>query len=231
MIKIIAEAGLNWNNFNEAVQYAEKAKEIGADIIKYQWVKEGAFIGKEIINTPEHQENKTYKKFLPQINKGEWKALKNYCDMVDIEFMCTPSSEEILDHLLNIGVKKIKIGSDRIKQKDLIRYDKVSIPSNLKYEYLISDGYYEADYANMYCVSLYPCDPKFIDFNKMKNEKYIGFSDHTLRYDEEWCEEIKACKNIQYVEKHFKLSDDVIDANVSLNYDELKELVKNIRAV
>ena len=51
MIKCIAECGLNWNTFDEAVQYAEKMKEIGVNIIKYQWVE-----------NPD----------LPQMNQGEW---------------------------------------------------------------------------------------------------------------------------------------------------------------
>ena len=73
-------------------------------------------------------------------------------------------------------------------------------------EVLVSDGYSEI--GNMYCVSLYPCDPKFIDFNKMKDPKYSAFSDHTLLYSRTWCYKIKECKNIKYVEKHFKINNE-----------------------
>jgi sialic acid synthase SpsE len=220
MIKVIAEAGLNWTTFDEAVEYAEKAKEIGADIIKYQYVKE---------DSP-----------YSQMNQGEWKALKGYCDKIKIEFMCTPSTQEILEYLQNIEVKRIKIGSDKackLKDKYIEALNQCLFNIKPRYQYykdlkyLISDGYYDNEIINMYCVSLYPCDPKFIDFDKMSNEKYIGFSDHTTRYDKEWCNKIKACKNIEYVEKHFKLKDGVIDDAVSLNYKQMKEFIRNMKCV
>ena len=219
MLKIICEAGLAWESFDEAVLYAEKAKEIGADIIKYQWIEDDSLPGNEC-----------------HLNKGEWKALKRYCDMIDIEFMCTPSSVEILTNLFLNGVNIIKIGSDRIKQNDLYKYHAEynelngSVYTNSIFcKYLISDGYDSNGYENMYCVSLYPCDKKFIDFNRMAYDKYIGFSDHTLEYNKEWCDKIKTCKNIQYVEKHFKLRDDCIDSNVSLNVEQMREFINNLK--
>lgn len=199
MIKIICEAGLNWRTFDEAVEYVERCKVIGADIVKYQYV-----------DNPD----------LPQMNKGEWKALKGYCDKIGIEFMATPSTYDIAVSLFHIGMKGIKIGSDRINET-LLR-------TSFEY-YLMSDGYSSNEHINMYCVSLYPCSPKFIDFNKMSNKKYLGFSDHTLRYDKEWCDKIKACKNIQYYEKHITLFENCIDKEVSLDLKQFKELVKNIR--
>lgn len=206
MIKCIAECGLNWNTFDEAVQYAEKMKEIGVNIIKYQWVE-----------NPD----------LPQMNQGEWKALKNYCDKIGIEFICTPSSEEIMKLILKLEVNKLKIGSDHVYDGWLMEYWQY-INSKVD-KILISDGYYNDPDCNMYCVSLYPCDPKFIDFEKMANEKYIGFSDHTKRFDKEWIKQIPY--NIQYYEKHITLFPDCVDKEVSLNFDEFKELVENIRDI
>jgi sialic acid synthase SpsE len=214
MIRVICEAGLNWESFDESVLYAEKAKEIGADIIKYQWIKDDSL--------PDYK---------CHMNKGEWKALKGYCDIIGIEFMCTPSSEEIFDCIISMNVDKIKIGSDRAIQKNIWTYTE-AIGCPMRYYghlHLISNGYYETLDTNMYCVSLYPCDSKFIDFDKMLNNKYIGFSDHTLEYNKEWCDKIKACKNIQYIEKHFKLNDNCIDSNVSLNVEQMKEFIKNIK--
>lgn len=209
MIKIIAEAGINWNSFNEAVEYAEKAKEIGADIIKYQWIKDESLPDKQC-----------------HMNKGEWKALKGYCDKIGIELMCTPSSKDIANYLYwDLDCNLIKIGSDHVRDlwvSQLLNELSEDI-------FLLSDGYYDSNYYNMYCISLYSCDPKFIDFKKMAEKKYIGFSDHTLRYDKEWIKQIP--DNIQYYEKHFKLKDDVLDDVVSLDVDQFKKLIKNIREV
>ncbi len=199
MIKIICEAGLNWKNFDEAIKYAEIAKELKADIVKYQFVRNESLYS--------------------QMSLGKWKTLKSYCDKINIEFLATPSSEDILSFLLSIGMKRVKIGSDRVPEFHKLK------PSG---KCLISNGYFNYKQCNMYCVSLYPCDPKFIDFNEMSNKKYIAFSDHTLEYDIEWCKKIKACKNIQYVEKHFKLSDDCIDSHVSLDYNEMEEFIRNL---
>jgi sialic acid synthase SpsE len=206
MIKVIAECGLNFDSFESAVEYAEKALEIGSDIIKYQYVKK---------DSP-----------YSQLTKGEWKALKEWCDRIGIEFLATPSNEEIACYLTNqLGVKMIKIGSDRsVEQWAIYKFLGLDRPD---IKLLMSDGYY--NFGNMYCVSLYPCDTKFIDFDKMADKKYIAFSDHTLRHDKEWCDKIKACTNIQYVEKHFKLDDNCIDSDVSLGYNEMKEFIENLK--
>jgi sialic acid synthase SpsE len=217
-MRIIIEAGINWITFNEAVEYAEKAKELNADIIKYQYVKD----------------NSKYSK----MNKGEWKALKEYCDKIGIEFLATPSSYEIFLNLMNIGMINIKIGSDKVNSDlpgNILTWlnNKNNKNDNTK-KVFISNGYSEILQESellfkFYCVSLYPCDKKFIDFDKMSNKKYIGFSDHTLEYNKEWSDKIKACKNIQYVEKHFKLKAGVVDDNVSLNYEQMKEFINNLK--
>jgi len=197
---IIAEAGLAWNDFNQAAELAEIAKEIGADIVKYQWV-----------------ENMS----LPQLGVGEWKALKGYCDKIGIEFLCTPSSKEILRRLKNMGVKKLKIGSDRTEDFELYGNEFDSFE-----DVLISNGYTENEYTNMYCVSLYPCEEKYIDFEVA--QKYRGFSDHTKRNDVAWCEQIKSC-NFEYYEKHITNGYNSVDSEVSLTADQFAELIENLK--
>jgi sialic acid synthase SpsE len=203
-INVIAEAGINWESFDEAVDYAEIAKEIGADIVKYQYIREDMFSHK-----PFH------------MNKGEWKALKQYCDKIGIEFLCTPFSDDITIYLRSIGMKKLKISSGRACE-----YRGYESPRGFE-QVLVSDGYDDNNHVNMYCISVYPCDPKLIDFDKMSDKRYIGFSDHTLRYDKEWVRQIPG--NILYYEKHIKLSEKCIDVKCSLAPDAFKALIEHIR--
>jgi len=203
-MKIICECGLAWETFDDAIQYCDTAKEIGADFIKFQIV-----------------ENKD----LPQLRLGEWKVVKHYCNRIGIEFLATPSSYEITRYLreeLNCDI--IKIGSDHVNDEWIIKAMR-----NLGGTYILSDGYYNVDYykrvysnsIKMYCVSLYPCEPRFIGWNI---KGYQGFSDHTQLYDLEWANKIKA-KGFKYYEKHLTLGFNKIDEEVSLTKDQFKILI------
>lgn len=200
---VIAECGLNWKNFEQAIAYCDIVKEIGADIIKYQIV-----------------ENKD----LPQLTFGEWKVIKTYCDKIGLEFLATPSSEKICNFLLyELKCNRVKIGSDHAKDYWL--------PVYLEKNLIISNGYHNiltGINTIMYCVSLYPCDPKYVDFEEM--EKYNGFSDHTLRFDIEWCKKIKET-GVEYYEKHISLYDNDIDKSSSLNKEQFEELIFNLNFV
>jgi len=229
MIKIIAEAGLNWTTFNEAIEYAEQAKCIGADIIKYQvthvdktWKLNQSEYANKVNETFGNFDLRSYIKKIEMPDEN-WRYIKMFCDRIGIDFLATPSSTEKACFFYSIGMRLLKIGSDRSNQNDMQKlfylFDMI----------LCSNGLYQNDYTNMYCISKYPCDPKLIDFEIIKQDKYIGFSDHTLRFDKEWVDKIKACKNIQYVEKHFKLKEDVIDSRVSLNCEQMKEFINNLR--
>lgn len=217
-MNIIAEAGLNWTNFTEAIEYIEVAKECGADYVKYQWV---------------------YNPDLPQLTPGEWRVIKWECDRQGIGFMVTPSYRLALEYLVNWGkIDVLKVGADRASEKELNK-DIELIPLDKKPDVvLVSNGWWDNELTNMYCVSVYPCPPEYYDFKEagktILNEagdpkrKYIGFSDHTLEYGREWTDKINAV-GFEWYEKHISLHEGDIDRRASLNPEQFKALVSNLK--
>jgi N,N'-diacetyllegionaminate synthase len=215
---IIAEAGLNYSgSIKKAFEYCEAAKYIGADAVKFQLTESDI----DIIKACE----------MPEEN---WMQIKKYCDDIHIEFMATPSTVQKLDFLLAIGCKKIKIGSDRALQFDLINKLQVisEITNSRKPDRsmnepiitIISNGHFKVYYSwakMMYCISDYPTEPEKINFYEVMN--YPGLSDHTLEFNYRWAEKIQL-SNVEYYEKHFKLDDNCIDAKSSLTVYQFKEL-------
>jgi sialic acid synthase SpsE len=216
-MKIIAEAGINFNSFSQALYYCKVAKDIGADIIKFQVTDI-----EKTCNTPKLKD----RIMLKQLDDIQWQMIMKYCDKIGIEFLATPSSLRKLMILMASGMTRVKIGSDRAAEKELVqRALSYNVPV------IVSNGLHKINYNNknlikMYCVSKYPACSCEYQFDKIKG--FDGLSDHTLRYDEGWCKKIKK-KQFKYYEKHFKLDDDCIDARASLNKDQFKELIYNLR--
>lgn len=225
-INIICDVGLNYQSFISAIEYAEKSKEIGADIVKYQitnidktWKKNGKdnILLKEMYNNVDiHGNIKSL-----EMPEKKWQEVKNFCDNIGIEFMASVNSIDKIKMLIKLGVKKLSIDSCNSGKKIFNRYFK-------KFnEVLISNSVIDNEFTNMYCIDLNPCDKKYISFTDMN--RYIGFIDNTIEYDKEWCNKIKSRVNIKYVEKHFKLDNKCIDNHVSLDYNEMREFINNIK--
>ena len=85
----------------------------------------------------------------------------------------------------------------------------------------------------MHCVTEYPTKPQYLNLrviNKMKNDFLlnIGFSDHTIGIDAPIA---AVYAGAQFVEKHFTINKKLIgpDHKASINFFELKELIKKIK--
>jgi sialic acid synthase SpsE len=80
----------------------------------------------------------------------------------------------------------------------------------------------DSDVTLLHCVSKYP--PKNAHYERIlklkKFGKPVGLSDHTTN---------KMIQCWPVIEKHFKLNNNCIDSNVSLNPGEFREMVRNIR--
>ena len=96
--KIIAEIGVNHNgNLNTAIKLIDGAKASGANIVKFQYFKAHELVTNKA-STAAYQKSNTgiqlqselLKKL--QISLSSLSKLKNYCDEVSIEFLCTSFS-------------------------------------------------------------------------------------------------------------------------------------------
>lgn len=171
--------------------------------------------------------------------------LKNYCDEIGITYLCTPFSLMAAQEISDL-VPFFKIGSgefqdrwfiDGLKmiQKPVIFSSGMSSYSEVKenVEYLLQANF---DFALLNCLSEYP--PKFHDMNlkfitQLIDEfpgVVIGHSDHTQTT---FTSVLAVSLGAQIIEKHITLSEMIHgpDKDVSLNPEQFKQLVRDLRLV
>lgn len=189
MTFIIAEAGVNHNgDLRQAEKLIVAAKQTGADAVKFQ------LFDADKLKRPEI-------KWL-QISQPDMHGLKLYAERQRIEFLCTPFDVESLEFLVRIGVKRLKIGSGCLTNKNLLEAAK---KSNLPI--ILSTGmstlteidnaleilgygqpcfYVERDIALLHCTSAYPCPLEDVNLRALEVMNFrwgerckLGYSDHT----------------------------------------------------
>ncbi len=246
---IIAEIGVNHNgSLNIAKELIRKAKLAGADIVKFQTyitddlVIEDTKLAKyQKKNNRVKNQNDLLKKY--ELSFNDFILIKNFCKKQKIEFLSSAFDNKSLDFLLKLKPKRIKVPSGEITNFFLL--DKIA---KTKKSVIISTGmsnYKEISEAIsilkknkitiMHCNSSYPTIPTDVNLNMIKTlkNKYkvdIGFSDHSLGYDAV----IGAVAlGATIIEKHFTFDKKAIgpDHSVSLNFTELKNMVKSIRNI
>jgi len=227
---IIAEAGVNHNgNIDRAKELVKTAKEIGADAVKFQTFWDLGCL-------------KEY-----ELTKKQWVDLKLYCDEIGIEFMSTPhwgspycgykdEDYEVIDFVDTL-VKRHKIASPYLTNR---RY--VIAIANKRKPIILSTGsiihknrmatiaeinqaltwLYKMDITLLHCISKYPL--KSDNYSRVQKLRRfgvpVGVSDHTQNIN---------IPSFPVIEKHFKLDDNCIDANVSLNPEQFKQMVDHVR--
>lgn len=243
-VYFVAEAGKNfidhdWYNEKMVVPYyAERAirlikiaKEAGADVVKFQT---HIFEDEQYLRD---QSRHDWIKFNEEITPlSFWKELKMQCDHYGIEFMTTPMSKMAAEKVNDL-VKKWKVGSASVTDKDLLKYI-----ASTKKPVILSTGMStmkqlkeaieivkDNELTLLYCKSVYPYSSlsRLNLVGGISNLHYyfpgfkVGFSDHTV----EVTTPAKAVvAGAQVVEKHFTFDKDAIgpDHKFSLSPEELK---------
>jgi N-acetylneuraminate synthase len=122
MTLIIAEAGVNHNGNEEvAFELIDKAKQAGADIVKFQTFKSKKLVTNsaekasyQIKNT---QTDGNQLSMLSQLElpKSAFIRLSNYCKKHNIEFLSTAFDSESLEFLVNnLNLKRLKVPSGEL---------------------------------------------------------------------------------------------------------------------
>ncbi len=220
---IIAEIGQNHNGDMEiARQLINAAKEGGADIAKFQLYHVDA------IFPPSFQWYKEAKE--AQLSKGQAFELAGYCQKAGIEFMASVFDTERVDWCQEIGMKRYKIASRSIYDKELVD----AIAGTGK-DIIASLGMYQGkrfprintqgrvDF--LYCVAKYPTLPEDLNFLAVDFNKYSGFSDHTIGIAAAL---VAVARGAKIIEKHFTLDKRMHgpDHAGSMEPHELKQLVE-----
>jgi sialic acid synthase SpsE len=244
---VIAEAGINHNgSLLIAKKLVDIAKKAGADCIKFQthiteeeMIKTKILPGK-ISKTPLWNIIKNC-----ELSVNDEIKIKKYCKERKIIFLSTPFSIPAVDRLEKINILAYKIGSGELTNlpflkhiaktgKPVILSTGMSNMDEIKKSIKLFQKL-EIQLAILQTTSEYPCDYqdinlKVIDNYKKKFNIPVGISDHSLGiYTALGAIARGAC----IVEKHITLDKKMPgpDQKLSLEYNELSELVKGCKAV
>ena len=242
-MKIIAEVGSNWRDLDDCKKSIVQSRLVGADAVKFQLFTPGELYG------PQHgYEISQYS--LPH----NWlPILKEKCDQVGIQFMCSAFSPEgyaevdpyvathkvassecchlrILEKLRELG--KPVILSTGAKGKDDIRMALQVLTGTDEYCRIHGLELDPVPVTLMYCVVAYPANEVNLDTIKTLRDQFhcdVGYSDHTT----DVCNipRLAVDKGATVIEKHFTIIPEVStpDQPHSLSPDQFRNMVKSIR--
>ena len=214
MTKLIAEIG--WNHMGDmklAKKMIEKAKESGADFVKFQtWsidrLKRGSWDG--------DGRRQIYEK--AELSLDNHIELKEYCDRVGVTFFSSAFSIKDATMLAEIETDYVKIASTESRNYELLEYVNdvfdnviVSVGTTTFDEVKKIFDYVDKDKLTlMHCVSSYPCEYKDANLPKINKLKEltdnVGYSDHTGGV-------LSSIASVEHgvtvIEKHFTIDNDL----------------------
>ena len=220
---IIAEIGQNHNgDMAMARDLITAAKEAGADIAKFQLF--------DVESVFPHGDKKNPERKKAQLNREQLQELADFCTKTDIEFMASVFDTERVKWCQDIGMKRYKIASRSIYDKQLIDAitgtGKDIIASLGRYHekgFPVINTSGKVDF--LYCVAKYPTYPEDLDFLNIDFNKFSGFSDHTIGIEASL---IAMARGARIIEKHFTLDKNLPGPNHTHSIEpyELKQLVE-----
>ena len=250
---IIAEAGVNHNGSLElAKNLVDKAKEAGADCVKFQTFKANKIVSKNAVKA-DYQKKQTessesqhemLKKL--ELSFDYFIELNNYCKEIGIEFLSTAFDFESIDFLNKLGMQVWKIPSGEITNlpylvkiaklnKKVILSTGMSTMKEIEDAVNILKDHGASELIILHCTTEYPTPYEDVNLNAMLaiKEKFgyeVGYSDHTMGIEVPIAAVALGAK---VIEKHFTLDRtmDGPDHKASLEPSELKTMVDAIRNI
>lgn len=244
--RVVAEAGANHNNdVDRAIQMAQQAAAAGAWAIKFQLYKASAL---SVVDSPKYwsddigtsSQHEAFK-LSDHLEYDEYGRVAEACRRLGVVFFATPFDVAAVEALERIDVPLYKIASGDITNKQLLE-----AVAETRKPLLMSTGASDIDEINraidwtgygpdrlvvLACTLTYPTPDPDADFARLETFRaeldpyLIGFSDHTLGSAGGW---MTAALGGVMIEKHFtidKTLPDVPDHAMSVDADELAELV------
>lgn len=250
---IVAEISANHRqDFKRAAALIKKAKECGADAVKFQtYTADTITIDSKRryfkIRHPEWGGQTLYQLYQKAYTPWSWFGrLKKVADDLGITFFSTAFDKRAVDFLEELRVPLHKIASFELVDLPLIEYmaktgKPLIISTGMATNQEIREAVDAAKKAGakkiilLRCVSNYPARPEEMNLKSIPDMKrrfgcQIGLSDHTLGI----ATSIAAVTlGADLIEKHFTLSrkDKTPDSFFSIEPEELKALTSNIRIV
>jgi len=244
---VIAEIGLSHEgSLGVAIAMATKAAKCGVDAVKFQThISEYESSKWEEFRVIGNYQDKTRFEYWKRTSFtiDQWRILKEKCDELGVYFLSTPFSIQAAEILEVINVPAWKISSGDINNYPLLDY-----VAGTKKPVFLSTGmsdYYEIEKSVEYlssirenlmifqCTNSYPCPPEEIgikEVEKLRNRfnLSVGFSDHSGKIGTG----ISAFSlGALALEVHVAWDKEYFgpDVTSSLTFQELRELVENLR--
>lgn len=252
---IIAEAGVNHNgNFELAKELALKAKEAGADYVKYQTAVPEKVISR-FAEMAEYQKENTGKiesqlEMCKRIHLklSDYAPLKSYCEEIGIKFISTPFDLVSIDLLKEMKMDFWKIPSGEVTNYPyLVRIAQTHTPVVMStgmceideirqaLNILCAHGLTKDQISLLHCNTEYPTPMKDVNLRAMNElaQEFgvrVGYSDHTKGIEVPIA---AVAMGAQIIEKHFTLDHNMEgpDHKASLEADELKAMIDSIRNI
>lgn len=242
----IADVASNHNgDIKTAFKLIQKAKEFGANAVKFQYFRADTLISKEgfeKVGKLGHQKEwddvyNTYKQFELPI---DWiPQLKNKCDEVGVDFMCSCYDIEAVGYI-NRFVNIHKIGSGDITYIDMLKkinsFGKpviLAIGASNEKEVIEATKYLkDCELHLMQCNTNYEFKESNLSYldlgvigTKINNILVDGLSDHNK---DNKIIQIAKIKGAKYIERHFKLDESVSpDSPFSMLPYEFKGMIED----
>ena len=250
---LVAEIGINHNgDMDLAKRSIDAAKSAGADAVKFQNYRTEDFIRDRTLTYTYKSRGKTitepqYDMFKRcEISVEQLAELKRYCDQVGVDVHSTPTSDEGVRTLVDLGVGVLKNGSDYLGNLALIEaMGRTGLPTVLSTGMATIADIDEAvrtfratgneNLILLHCVSSYPAPAETLNLAKIPAlasafDCLVGFSDHSQgSVAAVGAVALGAC----WIEKHFTIDRDLPGPDHWFSSDaaEFKELVEGVRLI
>jgi N-acetylneuraminate synthase/N,N'-diacetyllegionaminate synthase len=248
-----AEVGINHNgDLSLAHRSIDAAADAGADAVKFQNYRTEDFISDRFLTHEYVSQGKTvvepqYDMFKRcELAPRHLLELREHCDRRSVVFFSTPTSEEGIRDLVNVGAPLLKNGSDYLLHLPLIRsMARSGVPTILSAGMADQDDIQDAvdafrgaggtDLLLLHCTSSYPTPPQDVHLRKIPTiarifDCPVGLSDHSEGV-------VAAIGSVVLgacmIEKHFTLDKNLPgpDHRFSADSAEFRALVESIRTV
>ncbi|MGY6663160.1 MAG: N-acetylneuraminate synthase [Glycocaulis sp.] len=253
-VLFIAEAGVNHNgDAQTAIALCDVARHAGADAVKFQTFN-AALLATASAEKASYQdrnapaEGESQRDMLKklELTEAEFRAVRDHCAKIGIEFISTPFDEDSADFLNALGVDRFKVSSGDLTHLDflqhLARFGKpIIISTGMATLAEVEDAVRAIEEAGnpplsiLHCVSNYPARPDQANLRAMNTlaaafGRPVGWSDHT---EGGVITLASVAAGARIIEKHFTLDRTMPgpDHAASLEPAELTELIAAVRAV
>ena len=218
----------------------ESAKEVGADIVKFQMRQMDNIYSKKRNSQDLGVEYTLDLLAKNQLSNEELFEIFDYADSLGVLPLCTPWDEESANLLLNYGIKAFKVASADLTNHPLIKHiSEMRLPiilstgMSLESEIKESKSILEesgSQFMFLHCNSTYPAPFKDLNLKYIKKlekitNNVVGYSSHERGYSAVLAAITLGAK---LIEKHFTFDKSMegVDHKVSLLPEEFKEMKK-----